>query len=338
MNKRIKIIAEVGPNHQGSFTLAKKIISKLAKIDCDFIKFQLANPEKVYSADAFKANYQKKNDKEKSIIKMSKKNQLSKESHLHLAKICKKFDKRYACTAFELNTLKFLVKKIKIPFIKIASGEITSIDLLEYISKQNLPIILSTGMSTIKEIKNCISILNKYKKKNITIMHCVSSYPAKPEQINLKFIKELKKTFNCNVGYSDHSMTDEACIAAVAMGANTIEKHITTDRSLSGPDHKASYTIEEFKALVFKIRNLEKILGHSKKIFHPDEVENRKMARKSIVAKTKIKKGQKIYLKNISFKRPGTGISPMKYKSILGKKAKTNLSQNTLIKRKDLKL
>ena len=130
----------------------------------------------------------KKNDKEKSIIKMSKKNQLSKESHLHLAKICKKFDKRYACTAFDLNSLKFLVKKIKIPFIKIASGEITSIDLLEYISKQNLPIILSTGMSTIKEIKNCISILNKYKKKNITIMHCVSSYPAKPEQINLKFI------------------------------------------------------------------------------------------------------------------------------------------------------
>ena len=133
-------------------------------------------------------------------------------------------------------------------------------------------------------------------------------------------------------------MTDEACIAAVAMGANTIEKHITIDRSLNGPDHKASYTIEEFKNLVFKIRNLERILGSTKKTFYLDETENRKMARKSIVAKTKIKKGQKIYLNNICFKRPGTGISPMKYKSILGKKAKNTLSQNTLIKRKDLKV
>ena len=332
IKKKVKIIAEVGLNHNGSLKLAKKIVKKLSRLDIDFIKFQFANPNLLYSDDSFKAEYQIKNDKEKTIKSMSKKLQLKPEEHIELAKYCKRNGKRYACTAFDTESLKFLLKKINLPFIKIPSGEIISIDLLKLISRQKKPIVLSTGMATIKEIKNCLKLINKRRNK-VTVMHCVSSYPAKIEQLNINVIDTLKKRFKLPVGYSDHSLTDEACLAAVSKGASIIEKHVTLNKNLSGPDHKMSYTVNELKVLVKKIRDLEKILGIDKKIFSKNEINIRKMARKSIVAKNNIKKGSTIQRKDICFKRPGIGISPMKIKNILGKKIKVNLTKNKIIKK-----
>ena len=196
IKKKVKIIAEVGLNHNGSLKIAKKIVKKLSRLDIDFIKFQFANPNLLYSDDSFKAEYQIKNDKEKTIKSMSKKLQLKPEEHIKLAKYCKRNGKRYACTAFDTESLKFLLKKINLPFIKIPSGEIISIDLLKLISRQKKPIVLSTGMATIKEIKNCLKLINKRRNK-VTVMHCVSSYPAKIEQLNINVIDTLKKDLNC---------------------------------------------------------------------------------------------------------------------------------------------
>ncbi len=333
IKKKVNIIAEVGLNHNGSVAKAKKIIKKLSKLDINFIKFQLSNPDLLYSDDSFKADYQKKNDKEKSVKSMSKKFQLKPKDHIKLAKYCKKVGKRYACTAFDTESLKFLLKNIDLPFIKIPSGEITSIDLIKLISKQNKPIILSTGMATIKEIRDCINLISNKNKKKITIMHCVSSYPAEIRHLNINVIKKLKKAFNYPIGYSDHSIVDEACLAAVSLGACTVEKHVTIDKSLSGPDHKMSYTIKQFEKLVKKIRDIEIILGKEDKIFSKKEIEIRKMARKSIVAKNNLFKGSKIQVRDLCFKRPGTGISPMKVKNILGKKIRVNIIKNKIIKK-----
>ncbi len=337
IKKKVNIIAEVGLNHNGSVALAKKIIKKLSKLDIDFIKFQLSNPDLLYSDDSFKAEYQKKNDKEKSVKSMSRKFQLKPKDHLTIAKYCKKVGKSYACTAFDTESLKFLLKNIDLPFIKIPSGEITSIDLIKLISKQNKPIILSTGMATIKEIRDCINLITrKNKKKNITIMHCVSSYPAEIRYLNINVIKKLKKVFKHPIGYSDHSLVDEACLAAVSLGASIVEKHVTIDKSLSGPDHKMSYTIKQFEKLVKKIRDIEIILGKDDKVFSKKEIEIRKMARKSIVSKKNLIKGSKIQLQDLCFKRPGTGISPMKVKNILGKKTRVNIIKNKIIKKEYL--
>ena len=329
---RVQIIAEVGTNHNGSLQLAKRIVNKLSKTDIDYIKFQFANPELVYSDDSFKAEYQLKNDKKRSVKSMSKKLQLKAKEHIELAKYCKKKGKQYACTAFDVESLKFLLKKINLPFIKIPSGEIISIDLLKLISKQSKPIVLSTGMATFKEIKDCLKIINKRRKK-VTIMHCTSSYPAKNEQLNINVIDILKEKFRLPVGYSDHSRSDEASLAAVSKGALLIEKHVTLNKNFAGPDHKMSYSINEFKRLVKKIRTTEVVIGTRKKVFSKNEINVKKMARKSIVTKKNITKGEIISLKNICFKRPGTGISPMNFRSVVGKKAKVNLDRNKVIKK-----
>jgi N,N'-diacetyllegionaminate synthase len=324
------IIAEIGPNHNGSVMNANKMIHKLAKINVDVVKFQLANPHLVYSNDAFKAEYQKKNDPKRNILEMSKSFQLTKNNHIKIAKLCKKVGLIYACTAFDLKSLIFLDKKIKVPFFKIASGEIHSIDMLEYIAKRNKPIFLSTGMASFEEIKKSLAILTKHGNNNITILHCVSSYPAKKNSLNLNIIDELKKRFRKNIGYSDHSLGNEACLAAVAKGATVIEKHVTLSKLSKGPDHKSSSTIEGFKILVKKVRSLEEILGSNKKFFTKDEINVKKVARKSLVSSKNISQGKKIKREDINFKRPGTGISPLDIKKIIGKKIKKSKKKNRI--------
>jgi N,N'-diacetyllegionaminate synthase len=333
MNKinRVKIIAEVGVNHNGSFVLAQQIVKKLSKLDIDYIKFQLANPDKVYSKDSFKADYQNRFDSKISIKNMSKRFQLTKDEHLKLNMICKKYGKSYACTAFDLESLKFLVKKIKIPFIKIPSGEITSIDILEYAAKQKKQILLSTGMSTYNDIENALKILKKYKNKKIIILHCTSVYPAKNNCLNLNVLDELKKRFNLPVGYSDHSQTDLASLAAVSKNAIFIEKHVTLNKSFKGPDHAASYNIKEFKNFVENIRKIEIILGSRKKKLSKEEEQIKTVARKSIVSKINLYKNTKINLKDLTFKRPGTGISPLDYKKVTKNKLKINLEKDKVI-------
>jgi N,N'-diacetyllegionaminate synthase len=337
VNKKVFIIAEIGPNHNGSEALALKMVRKLKFSGVDSIKFQLGNPYKVYSKNAFKADYQKNNDPYLNIVDMAKSYQLTHQSHLKIAKFCKKNNIIYSCTAFDLESLKFLDKIIKIPFFKIASGEVFSLDMLDYISKQNKPILLSTGMTNFAQIKKIIKILNKKKKKKITIMHCVSAYPAKKKNLNLNIIDEIKKRFKNNVGYSDHSLGNDACLIAVSKGAKVIEKHVTISKKLIGPDHKSSATINQFKKLIKDIRKYEEMLGSNKKNFQKDELHIHNVARKSIATARKIFKNKKITLNDLCFRRPGTGISPFKINDILGKKPKFNLDHNILIKKSFLK-
>jgi N,N'-diacetyllegionaminate synthase len=336
MSNKVFIIAEVGPNHNGSVKKAIQLVKKLSNTGVDCVKFQLGNPYKVYSKNAFMANYQKKNDKSKSIFEMAKKYQLKHKDHKKIANLCKKKGLIYACTAFDLESLKYLDKTIKVPFFKIASGEFFSSDMIDYIKEKKKPIFISTGMANFNDIQILLRKLKKIKK-NITLLHCVSSYPAKKDNLNLNVIDNLKSKFKLNIGYSDHSLGDEACLAAVAKGAKVIEKHVTTSRNLSGPDHKTSSTINELKLLVKKIRDLEIILGNNNKRFSKEEKHIHKVARKSVVSKKKIPKGNTIKMDDLCFKRPGTGFSPFEVKKILGKKAKINISENVVILKRFLK-
>ncbi|MBD1139560.1 N-acetylneuraminate synthase family protein [Pelagibacterales bacterium SAG-MED46] len=333
--EKIKIIAEIGPNHNGDINLAKRILKKLSKIKIDYVKFQLGNPFNIYSNNAIFANYQK-SKKFNNPIKMSLQNQLSQKSHRYLKKLSKELNLKYACTAFDLQSLIFLDKELKIPFFKIASGEIHSIDMLEYISRSNKPIILSTGMANFKDIEKSLKILTKFKKQNITLLHCVSSYPTDIKNMNLKRIDHLKKRFKLNVGLSDHSLSNIPAILSVAKNVKIIEKHVTLSRKLIGPDHKASLEIKEFEEFVKNIKDAEILHNTNFKKNTSDELNVKKVARKSIVSNNLIKKGTKITEKDIAFKRPGYGISPLDKKKVLGKKAVKNILPNTLIFQKDM--
>jgi len=331
MNEKIKIIAEIGPNHNGSIKTALKLLDHLAKIGVKIVKFQLADPYKVYSNQSFKASYQKKNTKRGSIIEMSKKIQLKRNDHLLLNKVCKKLNIIYSCSAFDLDSLKFLNEKIDIPFFKIPSGEILSIDMLNYISLQNKPIFLSTGMATLSEIDFALNILNKINKKEITLMHCISSYPASPKNANMNFIETLKKKYKLNIGFSDHTLGHECALIAVSKGANIIEKHVTLNKNSIGPDHKISLNVNQFKNFIKKIYNTQNSLGSKDRYFSKKELEIKNVARKSIVANKDLLKGYKIKLADITFKRPGIGISPDKINLLVNKKLNKNVRKNNLI-------
>ena len=330
---RVKIIAEIGPNHNGSVKLAKQIIKQISKLDIDYIKFQFSNPNQVYSKDSFKASYQKKNDGNRPIIKMSKENQLSVSEHLELYKYCSYFKKKYCCSFFDLHSIKKIDKKINLPFYKIPSGEICSIDILKFISKKNKKVLLSTGMADIKIIKKSINLL---KNKDIVLLHCVSSYPTNPNNLNLNFIDSLKKKFKLKIGFSDHTKGYLPALGAIAKGAEYIEKHVTLNNNLKGPDHKVSLNIKEFKKYVNQIRKFEIILGKKQKKILQNEIDVKKMSRKSIVSNKFIKKGQLIKTKDICFKRPGTGFNPIYSKFIINKKVKNNILRDKVIKPNDL--
>ena len=321
MTSSVYIIAEIGPNHNGSIDTAIELITKLSHTGANAVKFQLANPYAVYSSDSFKADYQKRNDGLSSVIEMSKRLQLSQEDHIRLKKHCDFCGITYLCTAFDLQSLIFLDKQLNIPYFKVASGEILTIDMLEYISEQKKPVFLSTGMSSFEDIQTSLHILTKHSLSDITLLHCVSSYPAQPEQLNLRVMSELTSRFQFKIGYSDHSLGNEAALLSIALGASVVEKHVTLDKSHSGPDHKASLDINEFAQFVRLIRLSEQMLGVSDKMFSSDELHTRDMARKSIVLKEGVSTGDIIELQNITFKRPGTGVSPLFRDTIVGKKA-----------------
>ena len=333
LDKKTFIIAEVGPNHNGSINTAKKIIDSLSSSGVDCIKFQLGNPENIYSKDSFKANYQKNFLKKLTIKQISEKNQLTKSEHVILSKYCKKKKVMYGCSAFDLDSLKFLDKKIKIPFFKIPSGEVFSLDMLKYISKQKKPIFISTGMTTLDQLKKILKIISRFGNKKIVIMHCVSSYPAKQENLNINVIDSIKNKFKYRVGYSDHSIGEDACLASIAKNVVVIEKHVTLSKKMVGPDHKASMDVKNFKIFVKKIRNFEKILGKNIKKFSKEELNVKNASRKSIVTARFLKKNQKISEKDLCFKRPGTGINPLEISKLIGKKIKKDLKENIVFKK-----
>ena len=323
INNKVLIIAEAGINHNGSLTRAIKMIKVAKKIGADVIKFQTAVPELMITKNAKKANYQKtgKLDKE-TQVQMIKKFHLPLSAYKILKNACKKNDITFLSSPFDILSAKHLIN-LKINKIKIPSGEITNFPLIKFLAKQKVEVILSTGMSNIKEIKNAIRILKKFgcKNKDISILHCNSSYPTPYKDVNLNTIQTLKKKFSLKVGYSDHTNGIEVAIAAVCKGAKIIEKHFTLNKNLKGPDHKVSLDPKEFELMVKSIRNVESSFGSKNKIVTKSEKPNIQIVRKSIVAKIFIKKGTKFNEENIATKRPGNGISPMNWGKILGKKA-----------------
>lgn len=331
MRKSAYIIAEVGPNHNGDENIALRMIDKIAKTGVNAIKFQMTNPFMLYSKDSFKANYQKKNDSTKGALEMSLRHQLTKESHYKCFCRCKELGVDYICTAFDLESLLYLDSKFEMPYYKVASGEIFSLDIIEHISKQHKPIILSTGMATYEEIEKAIDLLNQNFKKDITILHCISNYPAKYEEVNLLNMLELKKRFGYEVGFSDHTIGNECAIAAVAMGASMIEKHVTFDKNANGPDHKASIDIDELGVLVSSIRHVETAIGVRERKFSESQREISKVARKSCVTTRAMKKGEIVHTEDICFKRPGTGILPINKDDIIGKVLKVDLAADKVI-------
>ena len=338
-NKRVKIIAEAGVNHNGELNLAKKLIDVAVKAGADVIKFQYFKAERVASKKAIKAEYQKKNlPGEVTQYEMLKKLELSYDQVKTLHKYCTFKNIIFCSTAFDFNSLLEL-DKIGLPFIKIASGEINNHPFLKSISKLNKQIILSTGMSTLKEIKKAIKILTSgpINKKNITVLHCNTEYPTPIKDVNLNAMLTIKNALKVDVGYSDHTLGTDIPIAAVALGARVIEKHFTLDRNLIGPDHKASLEPNELIQMVKSIRNIEMALGNGIKKPSESEIRNISIARKSIHLFRSVKKGEKINKEHLISLRPGDGISPMEIPKILGKQFLKDLKKNQLLKRNDFK-
>tara|TARA_B100002051_G_C16643789_1_gene590076 strand:- start:379 stop:1191 length:813 start_codon:yes stop_codon:yes gene_type:complete len=268
---------------------------------------------------------------------MSKANQLTRLEHIKLSKYCKKKGLDYLCSSFDLENLKFLINKIKVKYIKIPSGEVHDLNVLNYLSRVKKKMFLSTGMVNIETLQKIIRILNKNFKKKIVLMHCISNYPASIEDINMKYLIKLKKKFGCEIGYSDHSLSLNTCLSAVSLGAKVIEKHVTLNKEDIGPDHKISSSISELKLIIKNIREIEKICGLKNKFNSKKTKEIIKVARKSIVTNKFLKKNHKLKKNDVVFKRPGTGISPLELDKILGKKLNKNLESDRVIKYKFLK-
>jgi N,N'-diacetyllegionaminate synthase len=331
---KVIIIAEAGVNHNGSLETAKKLIDAAVDAGVDYVKFQTINADKMVTKSAKRAIYQDANTGDSdSQYEMLKKLELSESNHKELISYCNSKSIKFLSTGFDIDSLIFL-EKLGLKLAKIPSGEITNLPYLRAMAKLFPEIILSTGMANMDEIKAAYKVLieNGTKQENITILHCNTEYPTPMEDVNLKAMLDIQKQLDTKIGYSDHTLGIEVPIAAVALGAKVIEKHFTLDSNLPGPDHKASLEPGELKAMVSAIRNIEKtILGSGIKEESPSEKKNKPIARKSIVASQNIKKGEVFSDENLSIKRPGTGINPMRWDEILGRKAIKDFQEDDLI-------
>lgn len=327
------IIAEAGVNHNGSIELAKKLIDVAMTAGVDAVKFQTFKTENLVSKNAKKADYQKETtDKEESQFDMIKKLELDADTHHELIAYCKQKKIMFLSTPFDNDSIK-LLDNLGLQIFKIPSGEITNLPYLRAIGELGKNIILSTGMADIGEIEDALDVLMQAGtvKENITVLHANTEYPTPMEDVNLKAMVTIGKTFDVEYGYSDHTLGIEVDIAAVAMGAKVIEKHFTLDKTMEGPDHKASLEPDELKNMVKAIRNIEKALGSGVKKPSKSESKNIAIARKSIVAKYDIKKGEVFTEENLAIKRPGSGISPMRWDEIVGQVAQKNYKEEELI-------
>ena len=327
------IIAEAGVNHNGSVQLACKLIDAASASGADAVKFQTFKAENLVSKNAQKADYQKQATNQlESQLNMLKKLELDSNAHKKLINYCKKKDIVFLSTPFDHESID-LLNELELQIFKIPSGEITNLNYLRHIGSLGKEVILSTGMSTLEEIEKALIILTSAgtSKENITILHANTMYPTPMEDVNLRAMQTIQDKFGVAVGYSDHTLGIEVDIAAVAMGATIVEKHFTLDKTMDGPDHKSSISPDELKEMVSSIRNIEKALGSSIKKPSKSEMPNITMARKSIVASKSIKKGELFSEKNLTTKRPGTGINPMNWDSILGKVAERDYQIDDLL-------
>lgn len=330
---KVFIIAEAGVNHNGDINIAKELVDVAVEAGVDAIKFQTFKAEELVCKNAKKAEYQKQyTEKGESQLEMLKKLELDFDKHKELVNYCNTKGIMFLSTPFDLKSID-LLEELDLKIYKIPSGEITNYPYLKKIAGLKKKIIMSTGMCYLNEIKSALDVLkeNGSKDEDITILHCNTEYPTPIEDVNLNAMITMKNELNVNVGYSDHTLGIEVPIAAVAMGASVIEKHFTLDKQMEGPDHKSSLNPKQLKAMVEAIRNIEKALGSFKKEPSNSERKNLIIARKSIVAKYKIKKDQILNEENLTCKRPGSGISPMMWSKVIGKKAMKNFSEDELI-------
>jgi N,N'-diacetyllegionaminate synthase len=332
MNK-VVIIAEAGVNHNGSLETAIKLVDVAAAAGADYVKFQTFIADNMTVASAPKAGYQlATTSQHESQIEMLKKLQLSAADHDQIFKHCQLRGIKFLSTAFDSESFNFL-KKYDMDYVKIPSGEITNLPFLRQAGALGKKIILSTGMANLAEIAGALAVLQKAGavKAGITVLHCNTEYPTPMEDVNLKAMLQIAAEFSVKVGYSDHTLGTEVPVAAVALGACMIEKHFTLDRSLPGPDHRASLEPNELAVMVAGIRNIERALGDGVKKPSASEDKNKLIARKSIVALRAIKSGEVFSEKNLTTKRPAAGISPMLWDSLIGKKASKDYSADELI-------
>jgi N,N'-diacetyllegionaminate synthase len=353
--KKVFVIAEAGVNHNGSRELAIMLVDVAVDAKCDCVKFQTFKAENLVNKAVGKADYQKRVTSEnESQFEMLKKLELSQDDFLSLKTYCDSCNIQFLSTPFDLESIDFLnalpandscapcclssnipekastaaTKSIGLPIFKIPSGEMTNLPYLRKINSLGKQVILSTGMATLAEIEAALAIL---KDCEVTLLHCTTEYPCPFEDVNLNAMMTLRTHFNLPVGYSDHTPGIEISLAAVAMGACVIEKHFTLDRNMEGPDHKASLEPHELKQLVQGIRKIERAMGDGRKIPQPSEMKNIQIARKSIVAKCPIHKGELFTDSNLTTKRPGTGISPMEWNKVIGSLANRNYEEDELI-------
>ena len=360
MNNHTYIIAEAGVNHNGSSDMAFELVDAAAEAGADAVKFQTFKAEKLVSKSAAKAQYQQQTtEADESQYEMLKLLELAHKTHYELISYCNKKGIEFLSTAFDMDSLRFLTYDLGLTRLKLPSGEITNGPLILAHALSGCDLIISTGMATLGEVEQALSIIafgmtqdGKLKEKptqadfqeaylsengqrllneKVTLLHCTTEYPAPLQDINLNAMITMRNAFGLNVGYSDHSEGIVVPLIAVSLGAKIIEKHLTLNREMLGPDHKASINPHQFKNMVNQIKITEKMLGNGKKIPTKNELKNKPFARKSLVAKIDIKKGEKFSEKNLTTKRPARGISPMRFNSYLKKKANKNYSKDDLI-------
>ena len=338
MQKHVTIIAEAGVNHNADPLLAKEMVVAAKEAGADYVKFQTAVPELVISSVAPKASYQKEQMGDgESQLDMCRKLHFPIEYYRELKNYCEEIGIGFSSTPFDLVSLRFLIE-LGVDFIKIPSGEITNLPMLREIAAAGLPVILSTGMSTMEEVERAVSILTTpfgsskaLKRDEITVLQCNTQYPTPYSDVNLLAMPAMGEKLKVKIGYSDHTPGIEVPVAAVALGATVIEKHFTMSRTLPGPDHKASLEPSELKEMIRQIRNVELALGNPEKTVSQSEKENIEVARKSLVAARDIKKGEKFSTENLAVKRPGNGISPWDIDKVVGKTAGRDFPYDSLI-------
>ena len=331
--KKVIIIAEAGVNHNGDYETAKQLALKAKEAGADYVKFQTGIPENVISRNANMAEYQKANiGYSESQLDMVRKIMLDRNAFAPLKQYCDAIGIKFISTPFDLVSIDIL-QPLKMDFWKIPSGEITNYPYLKKIAQLREPVIMSTGMSEMNEIEEAIAVLcsNGLTKDQITLLHCNTEYPTPMQDVNLRAMEQMHERFGVNVGYSDHTNGIEVPIAAVAMGAEVLEKHFTLDKTLPGPDHKASLNPNELKAMVEAIRNIEQAIGNGEKHVSNSEQRNIAIARKSIIAAKDIKQGEYLTEENLTTKRPGNGVSPMRWNEVIGTKAIRDFAEDELI-------
>ncbi len=335
MKDKVIIIAEAGVNHNGDIRTAKRLVEVAADSGADYIKFQTFIAKKNIAVQTKKAEYQIENtgNAEESQLEMVKKLELTPQMHEELFKHCQKCHIKFLSTAFDFQSIQ-LLRRYHLDLFKIPSGEIVNLPYIEAAARENyLWYVLSTGMANLSDIERALEIFesNGISRKKITILHCNTEYPTPMEDVNLNAMLTIRKAFKTSVGYSDHTLGIEIPVAATALGARVIEKHFTLDKCMEGPDHEASLSPVELKQMIRAIRNIEKAMGNGVKRPSQSEKKNIPIVRKSIVAKNKIKKGIILTEENISIKRAGKGISPMRWYEILGQKAIKDYEPDELI-------